>query len=363
MNNDLIKHVVLNEEKLIADAYYGNTKALELLESAYDAGYESKYISEDWQKIMPRSNILHPIKGLKNFWDGVVARHHARKIRKLNRKIKKEDDALIQAHKVGADRDTIQNHLDRIKALGDEERQDRLKKYRNRTLNILNRNTGNDAKDEYELEDKNGKKINIYQAINDKTLNPYARKGWNPESYYDDLSKRYRLDRQDEDDNNKGNSEETSGGQSDNQEQQKTDAPKTQQEKDESTSKQKRKKTMSGSISDNSGNDASKQNDSSISQTGSSTDSSNPKSGNHDIQANAESPEPQSTNAVDSQDDDPFNPDNIGKGSANYRTDAKGESIVYGDKNLSKKREEMRESVYQRLSNIKRMLQESKYVK
>lgn len=274
-----MRQVIENEDKLIIEAYHGGKQAEDLLWEAYDAGYVSKYASEDcltegWSEFKPRNNILHPVKAIKNMWDSLRAKRQKKKINKLTKKLQKDIDDYQEASKLGADEETLSNIKDRYKKAGGDELDDRLTKYRKHRLNILNRNSGKAARDDYKVYDDEGNEVKSSALINDKSLN----KGMKTDKDFDEMLYRnspYYKNKHDKD------------------EKKKKDEPQNVPEYDVETREEPHSISNTGPSTKAEEPKEKDDGPKTISDTGRSSSSDDPTSGNYDYHAKHEEPKPE----------------------------------------------------------------------
>lgn len=276
MDRLTMRQVIENEDKLIIEAYHGSKQAEDLLWAAYDAGYVSKYATEDcltegWSEFKPRNNILHPVKAIKNMWDSLRAKRQKKKINKLTKKLQKDIDDYQEASKLGADEETLNNIKDRYKKAGGDELDDRLTKYRKHRLNILNRNSGKAARDDYKVYDDDGNEVKSSALINDKSLN----KGMKSDKDFDEMLYRnspYYKNKHDKDEKKKNEPQ---------------DAPEDEVETKEEPQSISNTGPSAKAVETKEKDDSPK----TISDTGKASSSDDPTSGNYDSHAKHEEPE------------------------------------------------------------------------
>lgn len=277
MDRLTMRQVIENEDKLIIEAYHGSEQAEDLLWEAYDAGYVSKYATEDcleegWSEFKPRNNILHPVKAIKNMWDSLRAKRQKKKINKLTKKLQKDIDDYQEASKLGADEETLNNIKDRYKKAGGDELDDRLTKYRKHRLNILNRNSGKAARDDYKVYDDEGNEVKSSALINDKSLN----KGMKTDKDFDEMLYRnspYYKNKHDKD------------------EKKKKDEPQDVPEDEVETKEEPQSISNTGPSAKAEEPKEKDDGPKTISDTGRSSSSDDPTSGNYDSHAKHEEPE------------------------------------------------------------------------
>ena len=137
---------------LIEETIAGNEEAFESLVYLYENGYSNDLLDEAWKDFFPRSNILHPIKGIKNFIDGTKSNYHKWRAGRLKKRLGKLVDDYNEAKKLGGDTGTLRKLRATFKKKGGDKLSHHLDKYRHARLNIIRRNNGLDTKDDYDYQ-------------------------------------------------------------------------------------------------------------------------------------------------------------------------------------------------------------------